>query len=146
MVWSLQDMTCPWDLLVLAASVASLQCKVILAFQSTLTFNGSISFTNNAHNARLRDGRGGAMYLYISSTFSILPHMTVCWENNHASLGGAIYVGNYNPLIYCTQITTFIQQKCFFQIFTVNLLPQVSNLFSRTTLLISQEVCYMVAK
>ena len=51
------------------------------------------------------------MYLYISSTFSILPHTTVCWENTHASLGGAIYVSNYNPLIYCTQIATFIQQK-----------------------------------
>ena len=82
------------------------------------------------------------MYLYISSTFSILPHMTVCWENNHASLGEAIYVGNYNPLIYCTQITTFIQQKCFFQIFTVNLLPGIQLVFKNNSADIAGSVLY----
>ena len=54
------------------------------------------------------------MYLAISSTFSILPHTTVHWENNHASLGGAIYVSDANPLIYCNE---FVQkEKCFFQL------------------------------
>ena len=56
-------------------------------YNSKLTFYGNISFTNNTANSH-----GGALYLYISSTFSILPHTTVCWENNHANLGGAIFV------------------------------------------------------
>ena len=89
---------------------------------STLTFNGSISFTNNGHttnkfNINNGDSRGGAMYLGISSLFSIFPHTTVHWENNHANLGGAIYVYDANPLIYCTEFVQFIRkEKCFFQL------------------------------
>ena len=84
------------------------------------------------------------MYLYISSTFSILPHMTVCWENTHASLGGAIYVSNYYPLIYCTQIATFIgtTKECFFQIFTVNLLPGIQLVFKNNSADIAGSVLY----
>ena len=83
---------------------------------STLTFDGSVSFTNNGFHIH-GNSQGGAMYLAIHSTFSILPNTTVYWENNHASLGGAIYASNYNPLIYCTQIAPYIQQeRCFFQI------------------------------
>ena len=84
---------------------------------STLTFNGNIKFTNNGHNTdKLRDSHGGAMYLAISSTFSILPHTTICWENNHAILGGAIYVLNVNPFIYCKGVRVLIKEKCFFQL------------------------------
>ena len=59
------------------------------------------------------------MYLGIRSTFSVFPHTNVCWENNHATLGGAIYVSDVNPLIYCTmtKIALFIpREKCFFQL------------------------------
>ena len=86
---------------------------------STLIFNGSISFTNNANKLSEDTGvsRGGAIYLSIRTTLSILPHTTVCWKNNHANLGGAIYVYDVNPLIYCTQIVTFIsREECFFQL------------------------------
>ena len=83
------------------------------------------------------------MYLYISSTLSILPHMTVCWENTHASLGGAIYVSNYY-LIYCTQIATFIgtTKECFFQIFTVKLLPGIQLVFKKNSADITGSVLY----
>ena len=87
---------------------------------STLTFNGSISFTNNGHDTQ--DSRGGAMYLASSSTLSILPHTTVSWEDNHANLGGAIYVSDVNPFIYCTQfanymhIHTLTNKRCFLQL------------------------------
>ena len=59
------------------------------------------------------------MHLAIHSTFCILPHTTVCWENNYANLGGAIYVLTANPFIYCkiTQIATVTTRgKCFFQL------------------------------
>ena len=84
---------------------------------STLTFNGSVNFTSNGYN--MGDSHGGAMYLAISSTLSIFPNTTVCWENNHANLGGAIYVLNANPLTYCkmTQFSMFLERdKCFFQL------------------------------
>ena len=58
------------------------------------------------------------MYLATGSTFSVLPNTTVWWENNHANLGGAIYVLMADPLIYCklAQNATFIpKEKCFFQ-------------------------------
>ena len=89
---------------------------------STLTFNGNIKFTNNGHNTdKLRESHGGAMYLATRSTFSILPHTTICWENNHAILGGAIYVLNVNPFVDCTaaEVSIFIpreKEKCFFQL------------------------------
>ena len=88
---------------------------VSVKLNSTVTFNGNISFTNNGQNTR--DSCGGAMYLGISSTFSILPCTTVHWENNHANLGGAIYVMNANPLIYCSEIAKYIpKEECFFQL------------------------------
>ena len=89
-----------------------------------LTFDGNISFTNNGHDSTNADNevsQGGAIYLTLNSTFSILPHTTVCWENNHATLGGAIYVSDVNPLIYCSQIAPYIaayvpREECFFQL------------------------------
>ena len=62
----------------------------------TLTFSGNINFNNNGHN--IRDSRGGAIYLVIDSSFSVLSHGIVYWENNYANLGGAIYVVIVNPL------------------------------------------------
>ena len=91
---------------------------------SKLTFDGHTNFTNSGHdntNAVNRDSYGGAIYLALNSTFSIFPHTTVCWVNNHATLGGAIYVSDINPLIYCTQIAQYIaayvpREECFFQL------------------------------
>ena len=61
--------------------------------------------------------RGGAVYLGIISTLSLLPHTTVCWENNHATFGGAIYVLDVNTLAYCTPIAQFVpREECFFQL------------------------------
>ena len=80
----------------------------ILAFNNTiLNFSGTNNFINNSALA------GGAMYLSIRSTFSILPHTTVHWEDNHANLGGAIFAFGVNPLIYCSQIIQ--RAECFFQ-------------------------------
>ena len=93
----------------------AVQGGAIFNYGSKLTFNGNINFTNNGHNTR--DSRGGALYLAFSSEFSVSPNTTVCWENNHATLGGAIYVLNVNPFIYCTQISTYIpEEECFLQL------------------------------
>ena len=96
---------------------------------STLTFNGNIKFTNNGHNtAKVRDSHGGALYLAISSTFSILPHTTIRWENNHAILGGAIYILNVNLFVYCTMDrVSILKEKCFFQL--TGQTPLMPNLF-----------------
>ena len=84
---------------------------------SKLTFNGNVSFTDNGHNTD--DSHGGAIYLAISSFFSILPHTTVHWQNNYANLGGAIFVLNSNPLTYCklTRTGLFMPlEECFIQL------------------------------
>ena len=81
---------------------------------STLTFNGNVSFTNNGHNTG--DSRGGALYLAIGSTSLILPHTIVYWKNNHANLGGAIFVPDVSTLIYCTRFVPYISRvECFFK-------------------------------
>ena len=83
----------------------------------TLIFSGNISFTNNGHN--IRDSRGGAIHLANNSTFFVLPHTVMWWENNYANLGGAIYVLTAIPFIHCkmTKIATYIPRKeCFFQL------------------------------
>ena len=88
----------------------------------TLIFSGNINFTNNGNN--IRDSRGGAMHLGISSTVFVLPHTIMWWENNYANLGGAIYVLTAIPFIQCkmTQIATFIpREECFFQLPRQNL-------------------------
>ena len=82
---------------------------------SSLTFNGTIHFTNNGQYwGRL--SYGGGVYMGISCTVSILPNTTVYWENNCATLGGAIYVQDVSPLSYCTLLIPYIpKQNCFFQ-------------------------------
>ena len=84
---------------------------------SKLTFNRSIIFINNGKHINNIDevSEGGALFLTTSSTFSVLPHTTVCWEQNFATLGGAIFVENVYPfMIYCTK--TAPKEKCFFQL------------------------------
>ena len=105
---------------------------------SKLTFDGNISYTNNGpDNTNADNGvsHGGAIYLALNSTFFLLPHTIVCWENNHATLGGAIYVSDINPLIYCAQIAQYIaayvpREECFFQLPGQNLSNGIDvNLF-----------------
>ena len=39
------------------------------------------------------------------------------WENNHATLGGAIYVQDASPLSYCTLLIPYVpKEECFFQL------------------------------
>ena len=84
---------------------------IYAASNISLSFAGTSSFSNNLAL------QGGAIYMSIRTTFSILPHTTVCWEHNRASLGGAIYVYDVNPLVYCTPIARFIsKEECFFQV------------------------------
>ena len=42
-------------------------------------------------------------------------YTTVCFENNHATLGGAIYVSDVNPLIYCSP-KYVAKEESFFQL------------------------------
>ena len=88
---------------------------------SMLIFNENMNFINNGHDTdKLRDSRGGGLYLAFNTHFSILHNTTVCWKNNHAKLGGAIYFFNVNPFIYCTK-TYVPMEKCFFQLPAQNL-------------------------
>ena len=91
----------------------AIQGGAICSLDTTkLTFDGTISFTNNGHNTEY----GGGMYLNTDSTFSILPNTTMYWKNNRATRGGAIYV-NDSSIIYCTSLDKFATpKKCFFQL------------------------------
>ena len=118
-------------------------------FNSTLMFDGNICFTNNGDFPGIkRDSHGGAIYLFIGSTFSITHDTTVYWENNHAKLGGAIYVFDVNFFNYYIQIVTpFVpNEKCFFQLPGQNLSNDIDTFFFTTTLLTLQEVYYMVVQ
>ena len=89
---------------------------------NTLTFNGTIYFTNNGHygeevNPMNEYNFGGGVFMGLKSTFSILPNTTIYWESNHARLGGAIYVADVSPASYCTSLGPHgPQQECFFQL------------------------------
>ena len=94
----------------------------ICAVDSTeLTFNGTITFSNNGYDNQkinlLGDNYGGGVYMMDYSNFSILPNTTVYWENNHAYLGGAIYIVD-NEYSYCH--TSYFpppkREECFFQL------------------------------
>ena len=94
----------------------------IYADESKLSFNGTVNFTNNVCSVDLNvDAAGGGVYMGLQSTFSILPNTTVYWENNHATLGGAIFVDDASPLSYCTSFrptlaTLVPKEECFFQL------------------------------
>ena len=85
----------------------------ILADSVSLHFTGTMNFTNNTAPG----GNGGGVYMSASS-LSVMPNATVYWENNHAHLGGAIYVLDQlisrNPFIYCQFETE--EDTCFFQL------------------------------
>ena len=85
----------------------------IYASDTTLMFEGTIHFTNNGNDKYI--SKGGGMYLS-NSVLSILPNTTVYWANNHATYGGAIYVDDLNPFIYCTKIEKCAPKECFFQL------------------------------
>ena len=97
---------------------------IFLASDNSMTFDGNISFTNNGDSTSEAISFGGGMYLF-NSTISIMPDTTVYWNNNSASLGGAIYVQDQtSPLSYCPQIDNsridFIFSidiiRCFYQL------------------------------
>jgi len=56
---------------------------------------------------------------------SSLPNATVHWENNHATLGGAIYVLDASHMSYCNSkslvnIATLVpKEDCYFQLHQV---------------------------
>ena len=88
---------------------------------NNMTFDGN---TNNGDSTSEAISYGGGMYLS-NSIISIMPDTTVYWENNSASLGGAIYVQDQtNPLSYCPRIknsgisdSIFIYIiRCFYQL------------------------------
>ena len=96
-------------------------CGGAISPRTNTTFSGIIYFTNNEATFHGEVNGytvgGGGVYLGLKSTLSILPNTTVYWENNHARLGGAIYVADASPLSYCTSIATYIpQEECFFQL------------------------------
>ena len=96
---------------------------VCLDTNSTLAFNGTITFINNGHivgNTNTLNSEttyGGGVCIGLQSTFSVLPNTTVYWENNHARLGGAIYVIDASPLSYCAAVIPYVpKEQCFLQV------------------------------
>ena len=93
---------------------------IIIDANSTLTFSGTIDFTNNR---RYGGGVfniytcGGGLYMGFRSTLSILPNTTVYLENNNATRGGAICVADASPISYCAPLALYIpKEECFFQL------------------------------
>ena len=99
--------------------------------RSTLRFDGTTYFTNNGYFGgrvdTLNGGtNGGGVFLQLKSTLDFLSNTTVYWEDNHASLGGAIYVDDrfYDPFAYCnTPGVTYPPGPCFFSVPLQNSLP-----------------------
>ena len=96
-----------------SASAGGAICTIL---NSSLTFNGTIHFTNNGHYwGEL--SYGGGVYIGVNSTVSILPNTTVHWENNRAKMGGAIHVEDAISLSYCTPLAPYVpKEECFFQL------------------------------
>ena len=96
------------------------------------------NFTNNFNNSV---SYGGAMYLYSSTTLSIFPYTTLHWENNHANLDMTL-----TPSFTALRFFRYYQKKnaSSNSLVRVRLMVLSSNLFSRSTPLIVQEVCYLV--
>ena len=102
----------------------------------TLTFSRTINFTNNAAT------HGGGVYLGLKSTVSTLPNTIAYWENNHAYVGGAIYIEDASPLSYCRSVTAFVpKEECFFQLPGQNL-SNVKLIFKNNSAGVAGSVLY----
>ena len=78
---------------------------------TALRFKGTNNFVSNSAD------RGGGAVRLSKSIISILPDTNVYWKNNHANLGGAIYVQDVSPTIYCTLLASYAPKpECFFQL------------------------------
>ena len=98
---------------------ATLGGAIFVNATTTLVFSGSINFTNNGKvdNAFRDTVYGGGICMWFKCTFAILPNTAMYWENNQAFAGGAIYVFDANPFIYCTSAAIYIpKEQCFFQL------------------------------
>ena len=113
---------------------------------TTLVFSGSVSFTNNGEVDNEYRGTvyGGGMCIWFTSTFSILPNTAICWENNQAIAGGAIYVFDANPLTYCTSAAIYTpKEQCFFQLPGQNLSNiDVQLIFINNSAVVAGSVLY----
>ena len=93
---------------------------------TVLAFHGTINFINNSAG-----NDGGAIFASHNTVLTFTG--TNNFIDNHvnngdggtirtSTLGGAIYVADVNPFIYCTPITPYIpREKCFFQLHNQNL-------------------------
>ncbi len=85
----------------------------IYAIASTLVFqNDSIINHNEAQN-------GGGIFLASNSVLLLASNTSLSLSDNRANLqGGAIFVQDFNPLIYCFTgvILTYANQNCFIQL------------------------------
>ena len=77
-----------------------------LCIYTTLSLNGTYNFISNSAKEM-----GGGVYIGMNASFSIPPNTTVYWENNHATLGGAIFVKDTN---LCNPYVS--KEECFFQL------------------------------
>ena len=83
-----------------------------ISFSGTSNFNSNLAAGNNG---------GGALYLS-NSTLFILPNTSMYWKDNRARFGGAIYIEEMFPFIYCTLIDTYMpKEECSFQLPSQNL-------------------------
>ena len=93
----------------------------------TLTFSRTVNFTNNIATRGGGATHGGGVYLGLKCTVSTLPNTTVYWENNHAYVGGAIYVHDASPISECTSVAALVpKEDCFFQLPGQNLSSDIN--------------------
>ena len=89
-------------------------------FNTAVIFNGTINFSNNGHTRsgidlmKEGDTHGGGVFMWLKCAFVILPKTNVYWVNNHANLGGGLYVYDGSPISYCN--TPVLTEECFFQL------------------------------
>ena len=81
---------------------------------SQLTVSGNFTFRNNtAYNT------GGGLLLNIGATLHLLSNTTMLFIGNSANKGGAIWVHDVNPFLYCIpkeHLARRMLDDCFFQV------------------------------
>ena len=83
---------------------------IFAEYNSTMAFSGTIHFTNNRAKMSGYSTSGGGVYMELSA-FSFSPNTRVYWENNHATLGGGIYVSDASSMSHCTTVATCTARK-----------------------------------
>ena len=90
---------------------------ILIVHWKSMTIFTSLTMERSCRHMHCMDMLMVVKSIWASNQSSPFYLAQVYWENNHATLGGAIYVRDDSPLSYCAPLAPYVpKEQCFFQL------------------------------